>query len=240
MHGGQREADREAGETGGGDPLGDEQDHQDERSGQQGLEHEGALHVDRAVVVGVGAQRPGLVGDTERADEQLEHRGTGDRPGELGHDVQAGLPAGDPLGQEHAERDGGVDVRARHGPERVGQHQHDQAEGQGHTDGAGGRTGAAISDTTSDAEHRRSDGEEDQEEGADELGNELAGHGGGTPSTGMVCVVAALMAAHEEGRQIISRRCPPRPVRTAAGPRPRRRRAGPGPRAPRGSARPGT
>ena len=176
VHSGQREADGQAGEGGGGDLLRHQQDDQDERGGQQRLEDEGAGHVDGAVVEGVGAQGAGLVRHAEGRHEQLEHGTAGDRAGELGGGVAGTLAAGHALGQDHGERDGGVDVGAGDRAECVGQHQDDKAERERDADDPRARAGLVEADATGDAEDSRADGEEDQEEGADELSTELATH----------------------------------------------------------------
>ena len=100
-------------------------------------------------------------------DEQLEHRGAGDGAEELGHPVARGLVEGLLARDHHRERDGGVDVRAADRAEGVRHHDEDEAEGHGDRDHAGGL----------EARDGGADRDEDEEERADELGDELAGHG---------------------------------------------------------------
>ena len=157
---GQGEADGESGKPrcGGATRDQDDDEHQQERAHH--LEHEGTAPAD-PLTPGVAPQRARLVDDLpEVRGHQLQQPGGHDGAGDLGDPVDDGLDERHPAPQQHAERDGGVDVAARHRAERIRQHQQREAERERH---------AERSDEV-EAEDRRAHGEEDEDERAEELG----------------------------------------------------------------------
>ena len=112
MHEGEGEADCDAGEAGSRHALGDQQDHKHEGAGEEHLEQERTAHVDRTVVVGVGAEATRVVGDAEGGDEELEDSAGKDRAKELHDPVGDSLAGGHAPTQQHGEGDGRVHMGA--------------------------------------------------------------------------------------------------------------------------------
>jgi hypothetical protein len=107
---------------------------------------------------------PAVGGEVVLAAEAVDVVGDGvdDEPAdrradELPHPVERGLGPGQLAGQDHAQRDGGVDVATGHVADGVGHDQEAEAEGQGDPEDADAIPGQDGATGATEHEHRRSD-----------------------------------------------------------------------------------
>ena len=146
---------------------GEEHD-QDEHRREHDLDQEGAALADqqvRLLAVPVGPQaHDGLGVQRRRREHPVQEVGAGDAAGELGDPVGRRLGELHAARAEEAERDRGVDVAARDGPDGVDEGDQHQPEGEGGGDDAGGV--AQPEEPEPERLGRHPDGDDDQHDGA--------------------------------------------------------------------------
>ena len=116
-----------------------------------------------AVVVGVTSERAGLIGHSETRREEFQDRGRRDRTGKLNHPVAGSFRNGHLTTDNHGQSYCRVYVGTADRTESVGGQDQDESESDGHGENTTGL----------EADNRRSNCEQHEEEGSEELSDEL-------------------------------------------------------------------